>query len=497
NGFEFKIVGKNSPNPNLKLWENDYNNFAPRFGFNYSPGWNSGWISKLTGGPTKMSIRGGYGVFYDRVFTNLFSNSSANPPFQRDFSFFFDFLGLNGFTGGLADESSLLVNGRLPRVPTQETSPFAFDGDELLPVIFALPGNNRFQSKFATPYTQSWNFGIQRELGHLFLLEADYVGSHGVDQLRNISGALPSVTRVNAILGLNRQISPTSTRTNFLNGVLNTAFNPIFLNVALGQSTFNSMQLRLTKTLTNKEFGTGQIQAVYAWSHSIDDSADALVPGSGPGGGSERGLPRDSSGFVGGFSVPERGNSGFDVRQRFVFNFIYDLPIKFSNRNLNRFLGNWTMSGIVQSQTGIPYSIFGGTDSAGTGLGQRADFAPSGQGLSDLAAATNDPRTYTGPARSLFRNPCPANRTNTSPTTCSTAVGAAVGRQGNVGRNQFYGPAFNKVDFSVIKRFPVTENTRFTIRADFFNIFNTVNFGLPGNDINSQLFGQSTTAGAP
>ena len=492
-GFEFKLVGKNSANPNLKLWDNDYNNFAPRFGFNYSPGWSTGWISKLTGGPTKMSIRGGYGIFYDRVFTNLFGNSSANPPFQRDFQFLFDFLGQRGFTGGIADDG----NGNITRVPTQETSPFAVNGDELLPVIFALPGNNDFQSKFATPYTQSWNFGFQRELGHLFLFEADYVGSHGVDLLRDISGALPSVTRVNAIRGTNTQISPTSTRNNFLNGVLNTAFNPIFLNVALGHSTFNSMQLRLTKTLTNKELGTGQFQVVYAWSHSIDDSADSLVPGGGPGGVSERALPRDSSGFAGGFSAPERGNSGFDVRHRLVLNFIYDLPLKFSNRTMDRFLGNWTMSGIVQSQTGTPYSIFGGTDSAGTGLGQRADFAPAGLGLSDLSAATTDPRTYTGPARSLFRNPCPANRTNLSPTTCSAAVGTAVGRQGTVGRNQFYGPAFNKVDFSVIKRFPITENTRFTIRADFFNIFNTVNFGLPGNDINSQLFGQSTTAGAP
>jgi hypothetical protein len=76
------------------------------------------------------------------------------------------------------------VNGVLPRVPTQETSPFAFNGDELAPVIFALAGNNQFQSKFATPYTQSWNFGIQRELGNAFLFEADYVGNHGLDQLR-------------------------------------------------------------------------------------------------------------------------------------------------------------------------------------------------------------------------------------------------------------------------------------------------------------------------
>src|ERR1044072_7191618 len=118
------------------------------------------------------------------------------------------------------------------------------------------------------------------------------------------------------------------------------------------------------------------MEAVYAWSHSIDDSADGLVPGSGPGGARERGLPRDSSGFVGGFANPERGNSGFDVLHRFVLNFIYDLPLKFSNRNLDRFLGNWTMSGIVQSQTGTPYSIFGNIDTAGTGPGQRAAFHP-------------------------------------------------------------------------------------------------------------------------
>jgi hypothetical protein len=371
------------------------------------------------------------------------------------------------------------------------TSPFAVNGDELAPVIFALPGNNIFQSKFSTPYTQSWNFGIQRELGNAFLLEADYVGSHGLDQLRDMSGALPSVPRVNAILGTNRQISPTSTRTNFLNGTLNTAFNPIFLNVSLGQSTFNSMQLRLTKTLTNKEFGTGQIQAVYTWSHSIDNSADSLVPGSGPDGTSERALPRDSSGFAGGFAA-ERGNSGFDVRQRFVMNFIYDLPIKFASKNMDRAFGGWTMSGIVQSQTGTPFSIFGGIDSAGTGLGQRADYASGGIALTDLPAMTNDPRTYTGPARSLFKNPCPGNRTNVTATTCSAASGQAVGREGTVGRNSFYGPAFNKVDFSVIKRIPITENVRFTLRTDFFNIFNNVNFALPNNDINSSLFGQST-----
>ena len=514
-GFRFDIVGKNSPNPHLKMWENDFNNFGPRFGFNWSPGWESGFISKLTGGPGKMSIRGGYGVFYDRVFTNLFGNSSANPPFQRDFQFLFDFLGANGFTGGIFDETGtgVLVGNRIPRVRTQVTSPFAVNGEELVPVIFALPGNNQFQSKFATPYTQSWNFGFQRELGNAFLFEADYVGSKGTNQLRAISGALPSVPRRNAICaaapatpgcGANSsatsgqsaagaQISPTGTRTNFLNGVFNTAFNPLFLNVALGHSSFHSMQLRVTKTLTNRKWGTGQIQGVYAWSHSIDDSADALVVAG------ERNLPRDSSGFAGGFSDPERGNSGFDVRHRFVLNFIYELPFKFDNKWVNALFGEWSLSGIVQSQTGNPYSIFAGTDSAGSGLTQRADYAGTAGGLTPLAAETTNPRTYTGPSRSLFSNPCPPNRPQTGPTTagCGAGVGVPfVGRTGGVARNAFYGPAFNKTDISLIKRIPLTERYKFTIRADFFNIFNTVNFGQPGNDINTGGFGQSTTAGA-
>ena len=169
-GFEFKLVGKNSTNEGQGLWNPDRNNFAPRFGFNYSPDFSSGFLSKLTGGPSKMSIRGGYGVFYDRVFTNLFGNSSANPPFQRDFQFLFDFLGANGFTGGIFDEG-----GNIPRVPTQVTSPFAFNGD-IAPVILRFLVTISFRSKFATPYTQSWNFGFQRELGNRVTFEADYVG---------------------------------------------------------------------------------------------------------------------------------------------------------------------------------------------------------------------------------------------------------------------------------------------------------------------------------
>jgi hypothetical protein len=231
----------------------------------------------------------------------------------------------------------------------------------------------------------------------------------------------------------------------------------------------------LTQRLKNK-LGSGEFQGSYTWSHSIDDAADPLVAQA-----NERSFPRDSSGFAGGLQA-EKGNSGSDIRHIFVGSMIYELPFKFENKALNLFLGEWTMSGIWTLTSGRAYSIFGSTDSAGTGFGQRADFVPGGTGI---PAATNlDPRTQTGPTSNFFANPLP---------------NGGIGRQGTTGRGAFYGPGFNKVDFSLIKRFSFGTDGRykFKVQADFFNLFNTVNFGQPVNIITSNNFGQSTGTFAP
>lgn len=475
-GFRFVLVGKNSGTDN-QLYKSDWNNFGPRVGFAYSPDWNSGFISKLTGGPGKTSIRGGYGIFYDRVFGNLFGNARGNPPFQQDFQE----IPFNiSFSGTLQE---------FGRPPTQTASVVVPSSAEIFPVIFAQDGNNPFQSKYANPYEQKWNLGFQRELGNQFLFEADYVGAKGTNELRVIDGQLTSVPRCNAspVAPCGGPIS-TSGTTNIFNGRFNDAFFQTATNLSVGFSTYNAMQLRVTKTLTNKTFGLGQIQGAYTWSHSIDNAADPLV-----GQGGERTFPRDSSGFAGGFSRPERGNSGFDVRHRFVLNFLYDLPIRFENSNLDRYLGNWQLSGIWTAESGRPYSVFGGNDSAGSGLGQRADFASAGNPLNQTPTTGQDPRTQTGPGRELFANPCPVDAVD--PVACT---GGTIGRQGTTARNSFIGPAFVKNDFSIIKRFPINEKYKFRIQMDLFNAFNRVNLGLPVNTINSFNFGQSTfTVGTP
>jgi hypothetical protein len=473
-GFVFQLVGKNSGNPQQGLYNNDFNNFAPRFGFAYSPGWETGFLSKLTGGPGKMSIRGGYGVFYDRVFGNLFTNARGNPPFQQDIQ---NIPFNDTFSGTIQEFGRPATATPSTRVPSDA---------EIFPVIFALAGNNIFQQKFATPYEQKFNFGFQRELGNQFLFEADYVGAKGNNLLRVIDGQLSSIPRCNAVAAATPGVAndppcggPIATSGNIFNNRFNDAFFQVALNLADGFSTYHSLQTRVTKTLTNSRFGLGQIQAAYTWSHSIDNANDPLV---GNAGESTRTNPRDSSGFAGGFSRPERGNSGFDVRHRFVLNFIYDIPFKSEHKALNYVLGDWSMSGIVSAQTGLPYSIFGNTDSAGSGFSQRADYAspgnPNNVGPTTLAP---NPRVQTGPDRTLFANPTPP-----------TGAAPTFGLQGTVGRNQYYGPSFQKTDFSLIKRFPFTERYKFTIRADFFNIFNRVNFGVPDGAINDSTFGRST-----
>lgn len=467
-GFVFQTVGKNSDNPDISLWKPDKNNFGPRVGFAYSPGFENGMLGRLFGGPAKSSFRGGFGIFYDRVFTNLFSNTSGNPPFSISVQQLPLF--------NLADPSTYNLSfiDALPRLTNQTATNTAVDGQELLVVLFPY-NNNNLQDKFASPNSTSFNFGFQRELANQFLFEIDYIGTRGHNLLRAIDGQQASVLRANALLNQNNPIS-TSLRDNYLNGVLNTAFGQggATLNLSTGNSQYDAMQVRLTKTLTNKRFGLGQLQAFYTWSHSIDDAPDALVTGT-----SDRSYPRDSSGYSGGLYA-ERGDSSFDARHRFVANFVYELPFHSSNGFVDRVIGNWSISGIYQAQTGYPFSIFaGGVDRQGTGLSARATYATNGNGFASNQTADNA-RTYTGPDRSLFAASVPLD-----------------GQQGNVGRGAFRGPNFTKFDFSLIKRIPLTERMKFTVRADFFNIFNRVNLGTPVSDVNSSLFGISTFAGSP
>ena len=463
-GFEFKILRKG----NL-LYNNDYNNWAPRIGFAYSPSFEGGFLKALFGETGDTSIRGNYGIYYDRVFGNLFSNARGNAPFQRDF---------NDFPS--AGNASLIQN--IVRPPTQTPSRFVQERTRARPVLFPLLGNNIFQDKFATPYTQSWSLSLQRQLFASkelsVLLEASYVGTKSLNQLRVVDGNRTSVNRANLLKGANNRISPASGFSNYQNGSLNQAFRRSFLRLTVGNAIYHSGQFRVTNRLSSSKYGNGEFQATYTLSRSIDDATDPLTALSG-----ERSLPRDSSGFVGGLKA-ERGDSAFDARHNFVFNGTYELPFESTNSFVNYLISGFKIAGVFRYVSGRPYSAFSGNDSAGTSLGQRADFVGAGKGLRQTVEV--DPRTQTGLTRDFFADPNPdANNT--------------VGRQGTSGRSAFRGPSFSVLSMSVAKKFKFGEDGRyaFSVRADAFNLLNNVNFKPPINNINSANFGRSTEAEDP
>ena len=306
--------------------------------------------------------------------------------------------------------------------------------------------------------------------------------------MRVIDGQLTSVPRCNAVAAATPGVAndppcggpiSTSGGTNIFNGRFNDAFFQVALNHCVGL-----LDLSCTADADHQEpdqleiwFGTDS--GAYTWSHQ---SIMRTIRWWASAGESTRTFPRDSSGFAGGFKDPERGDSGFDVRHVLVVNFTYDLPIKFQNRNLDRALGGWKMSGIYRYQSGLGYSVFGAVDSAGTGFSQRADYASTGNpnNISPTSLDPN-PRVTTGLDRTLFAN-------NTVP----SGAAPTFGTEGNTPRNGFRGPNYSKTDFSLIKSIPLTDRYKFSIRADFFNIFNRVNFGVPVATINSLDFGRST-----
>ena len=165
NGFTFRQVG---PGTGHQLYEDSWGLVEPRIGFAYDPR-----------GDGKIAIRGGYGIFHDRVFDNLFGNAKSNPPFQAD-SNLFPFTGTsptvsaNPFPGTLTPSASI-VNG-------------AFNE----PVVI--------DSHLRMPTSQSYNLGIQRQLNSRMTAEVDYVGSHSTHALREVDGAPPQPALVQALI---------------------------------------------------------------------------------------------------------------------------------------------------------------------------------------------------------------------------------------------------------------------------------------------------------
>jgi len=465
--LSFTLVGPG--NRKHDMYNNDYKNFEPRIGFAWDPR-----------GDGKTSIRGAYGIFHDRIFDNLFGNARGNPPFQGQ------------------------VQNRFTQPMTPANIPFA---------VGTAPGLTYTNGSYAAatllgtdirmPMSQSWNFGIQRDLGQGFILSTTYVGNHSTRVIRNLDAAPPDPALVQQAIAACVANDPILCPPGDPNGVVSGpnlytgVFDPvsgaqvappsvrqtaiqtpgIFSNgitLTNGSSNYNSLQVQMQKaTINNLKFGLA-----YTYAHAIDNSNDplnTLVSGFAT-------FPLDSRNA----DTLMRGNSDNDLRHRFTANFSYEFPVGRGQALVNsgilgRVLEGFQTSGIVTLQGGHPYTVFvPGVDYARTG-------ATVAVGAS-WPNVVGDPYASTG----LRIDPVNGVRTGAVNNNAFTASVPAFGTQGDAGRNSFWGPSYYETDLALMKNVHITERFRLQLRGEAFNLFNRPQFQPPGNVVGSGTIGRST-----
>ena len=429
----------------------DPNNFGPRVGFAWSP-MDSG----------RLVVRGGYGIFYSRSSFFYLGWDFLSPPF---------YAGFDSFGQSFAHPfPNALPEDQLPAlVPGNPLSGYTMDR------------NNR------TPYFQHFNTSVQYQVARDTALQVAYVGSRGIRLFRQLAVNQARIAGTNHSItnGVTGEVITTNTPENAslrapYQGVGTDPFQ-FSLNQTSGQSTYHSLQI----TLNHRASHGVELRAAYTFSKSIDDATSA-----GGGAFSDGSLDRSSGGDAGSvlgnqFSArANRGLSDFDRTHRFVLNGVCDIP-KFSWTSSSRakqiLFSNWQLSGIVIAMSGLPVDII---DPAAGNLygffGARPSWA---SGANHRTATSNIPRGYYfNPFAFALpivqpNQPIPSAQ---DPTALAPEGGNDVG---NLGRNVLRGPSQTNVDFSVAKRFSVSEFKNFELRADFFNVLNQANRSNPISDI--------------
>lgn len=440
-----EVFGEQAIQVNHNIWNKDTNNFGPRLGF----AWD-------VLGNQKLVLRGGGGFYYDRIWNNLFENIRFNPPFFA--------ISTLGAQVGAPPVGPLATPG-LYGVPFTSPQPFQrFAGK---------PAPRHMDQNLVTPYTQQATLGMQWGFAKNFVLEVNgtYTGGRELTGIRDINTydgrtACPFVSSLSqasaqcqaaAAAGVIPAAGFISTRR------VNSSFaGDNFRTNAFG-SNYYGLQVVVVRRFANGL----QFNSNYTWSHAIDTLSDAFNGG--------RALifrPTDN------FNLPaDKGNADFDIRHRFVTSLSYDLPFL----KQHRWIGGWSASGIVTVQKGVPIGLFNGVTAG--------DLNRDGY-TTDRPLITGNPYLSGKSPADGFLNPAAF-----SIPTCPSTVNFGLWCDSPTGRNTLIGPGFVNTDFGVAKSIRFAERWKFTFEANFFNVFNHTNFGVPVGNVfgGGSQFGKSTS----
>jgi Carboxypeptidase regulatory-like domain/TonB-dependent Receptor Plug Domain len=401
NGF-YRYCGRRNPADSEK------HDFGPRIGFAYRPF-------------EKTVVRGGYGIFWDGIEGRETDGSADIYPYVSR-------LNLQQTAGDITQTTDQVFPSFTSVAPVTPAA------NSFIAVIISEKPQN--------PYMQQWTLSVQRELARNTTLEVNYVGNKGTHLLsrNNINQALPmsdpAFCAENPTLG----DCPVSVRRPYAQ------FSTYIDSQWSSWSSYNAMNVKFERRTSSMA-----ITAIYTWAKSLDDKSAAA------------GIGQDNSGGWQGFlnnhdPARDYGPSDFNVGQRFVSSFVYQLPVGRGKRVLSdaskpvdMLLGGWQLTGIVTFQQGFPMTILAGDP---TGLldsfGQnRADQVGKNTGFHKGINEWFNTAAYVQPAPNVF---------------------------GNTGRDIITMPGINNWDVGILKNFTFTERLNLQLRLETFNTWNHPQF---------------------
>lgn len=479
----------------------DKNNFAPRFGFAYTPHF---WKSIL--GEDATVIRGGFSIAYEPAFYNILGNVQGAAPFSASLTLGANLLPatnspfpLPGTLAGSAIRSAAATSGILP---LGQLDPRFLSQTQVAP-------------DFHSPYSEQWSFGIQHQFGRNSVAEVRYVGTRGVGLFQSVNDNFfigPIVNGFPNFLGTGidlpafpnavppgtvAQVCVDNPATFPNEGTCNNRLKRqagITIRTNGANSIYHGMQSRYNGRFLHNSLNIG---AAYTWSKTIDDQSEIFAI--------DIASPNAQNPFC--LNKCERSISQIDRPHALSLSVIYDIPYGKEQRGvLGHVLGGWQVNGVYVLTSGVPYTPGQFFNGSVYGLGNayltsgdrpfvgnpKAD--PRLVGISQLDAAlifgaplTNLNGFYSFNAINSTGDFVPVTPNDVRFIANLPGSARIFGTPyGDATRNSLRGPALNQLNMSLFKNIKISERWSLQLRGEAYNV---LNHPQPGYGVNSNAVG--------